>query len=104
MILGQFTSKGSMKAVETIPLMKGIGWGQQIASAVITTYYSAIIAITLKFLIGSFSVELPWSVCNSNYSDKCIPAKSTEYQCFSKGVRCAENDAQNVTASTIFYF
>lgn len=75
MILGQFTSKGSMQAVEVVPLMKGVGWGQQVASASIATYYSAIISLTLAYVIKSFALHLPWSTCEG-YDDACFPAES----------------------------
>lgn len=95
MILGQFTSKGSMKAVQVVPLMKGklklrklkalfiylnfystgVGWGQQIASASIATYYSAIVALTLSYVIKSFAYQLPWSTCE-DFDEKCFPAES----------------------------
>lgn len=93
MILGQFTSKGSMKAVQVVPLLKGnfgmlhsgryvsnisstgVGWGQQIASASIATYYSAIVALTLSYVIKSFAYQLPWSTCE-DFDEKCFPAES----------------------------
>lgn len=77
MILGQFTSKGSMKAVEVVPLLKGVGWGQQIASGFIATYYSAIIAWTLSYVYNSFSETLPWSNCESEYGN-CLPAEALD--------------------------
>jgi solute carrier family 6 (neurotransmitter transporter, glycine) member 5/9 len=75
MILGQFTSRGSMKAMEILPIMKGIGWGQQIASSLISTYYTAIIGLTLTYFLRSFDVELPWASCKSSWED-CYDSKS----------------------------
>lgn len=75
MILGQFTSKGSMKAIEVVPLMKGVGWGQQFASASIATYYSAIIALTLAYVTKSIAYHLPWSTCEG-FDEACFPAES----------------------------
>lgn len=97
MVLGQFTSKGSIKGIQAIPLLKGknkvksynlnnflkylersstqgVGWGQQIASGIITTYYSAVIAITLAYVVKSFSMKLPWSDCSSFNGSSCQPA------------------------------
>jgi solute carrier family 6 (neurotransmitter transporter, glycine) member 5/9 len=70
-----------MKAVQTIPLLKGVGWGQQIASGIITTYYSAIIALTLAYVANSFSFFdegnlLPWSDCRGYDPEVCHAASS----------------------------
>lgn len=72
MILGQFTSKGSIKAMEILPIMKGIGWGQQIASSIIATYYTSIIGLTLSYFIRSFGAEIPWNTCLDSYNVTCL--------------------------------
>jgi solute carrier family 6 amino acid transporter-like protein 5/7/9/14 len=98
MIIGQFTSSGSLKALAVIPLMKGLcvastghkksnikfthkesrflglAFGQQIASATITSYYSSIISLTLFYLIQSFSRTLPWTQCPERYDSPCVPS------------------------------
>ncbi|KAL7025105.1 hypothetical protein ACKWTF_013347 [Chironomus riparius] len=64
MFLGQFNSKGAVKAVQIFPIMKGIGWGQQFISAIISTYYTSLIGLTLAYFLNSFSFpELPWATC-----------------------------------------
>lgn len=75
MVLGQFTSKGSIKAMEILPIMKGIGWGQQIGSATISTYYTAIIGLTLTYFLKSFAAEIPWNTC-AGYGASCIDSNS----------------------------
>lgn len=64
-----------MKAIEVIPLLSGVGFGQQVASASIATYYSAIIALTLAYVVQSFSAHLPWSTCE-NFDQPCFPAEA----------------------------
>lgn len=36
------------------------------------TYYSSLMALTLYFLIVSFSAELPWSKCREEWGQYCI--------------------------------
>lgn len=76
MILGQFTSKGSIKALEILPIMKGIGWAQQVATCFIATYYTAIIGLTLTYFIRSFATEVPWNKCLESYNMTCVDSDS----------------------------
>lgn len=77
MALGQFTSKASVKALQTVPIMKGVAIGQQIGTTCIVTYYCSLIALTLFYMIKSFSAQLPWAECWPSWNDvKCIDAKS----------------------------
>lgn len=80
MALGQFTSKGSVKALTVIPVMKGVGIGQQIATTCVVTYYCSLIALTLFFMIKSFAAQLPWAHCWEKWAElnvNCIDAAST---------------------------
>lgn len=75
MLLGQFTSKGSVKAMSVIPVMKGIAIGQQIAVICVLSYYTSLIALTLFYMVKSFYSRLPWSYCWDEWNDvHCIPA------------------------------
>lgn len=94
MILGQFTSRGSVKALTTIPILKGVGIAQQIGTTCIVTYYCSLIALTLFYMIKSFAAELPWSNCWDKWDDGltlCISASSTETR-------------ENATSSSELYF
>ena len=75
MILGQFTSKGSVKASSTILILKGVAIGQQFGVLTVVTYYVSLIALTLFYMVKSFSATLPWSYCWTSWSDvACVPA------------------------------
>lgn len=79
MILGQFTSKGSVKALSVIPILKGVGVAQQIATTCIITYYCSLIGLTLFYFIKSFARELPWASCWETWDDgftNCISAST----------------------------
>lgn len=72
----------------------GVGWGQQVASASIATYYSAIIALTLAYAIKSFAQTLPWSTCEG-FDEKCFPAES---------LRPSPNDTFGTQSSAELFF
>lgn len=77
MILGQFTSKGSVKASSVIKILKGVAIGQQFGVLCVVTYYVSLIALTLFYMIKSFSTRLPWSYCWEAWNDnatQCIPS------------------------------
>lgn len=52
----------------------GVGVGQVLAISLVTTYYVAIMGITLKYLFESFKTILPWSECNEDWLEACIPS------------------------------
>lgn len=97
MIIGQFTSKGSVKATSAIPILKGVAIGQQLGVLFIVTYYTSLIALTLFYMIKSFSATLPWSYCWDKWSDViCVPADPQFATSDSKTV--------NGTSSSELYF
>lgn len=75
MVLGQFSSRGSVKVFDCVPAMRGVGVGQVVSIAIVATYYSSIMAITLKYLADSFSAVLPWRNCKPEWG-ACIPSNS----------------------------
>lgn len=75
MIMGQFSSRGSVKVFDCVPALRGVGFGQLFACICISTYYSSIMAITLRYFVYSFNSELPWGVCDPKWTEPCYPAK-----------------------------
>nr|NP_611364.2 Lithium-inducible SLC6 transporter, isoform D [Drosophila melanogaster]AAF57648.3 Lithium-inducible SLC6 transporter, isoform D [Drosophila melanogaster] len=69
--LGQFTGRGVVKAFDMAPLLKGVALGQVLATAASITYYSSIMALTLRFWLASFGSELPWSRCWESWGTDC---------------------------------
>lgn len=95
MILGQFSSAGSVKVWEVVPLAKGttqrfgvfyvfvnfllvtgIGYGQALATWYVVTYYCVLMALAFFYLFSSFQAFLPWTVCNRDWPsyEKCYDA------------------------------
>ncbi|XP_062561319.1 sodium-dependent nutrient amino acid transporter 1-like [Armigeres subalbatus] len=73
MVMGQFSSRGSVKVYDVSPVMRGIGVGQMIAMSIVISYYAATIAVAIRYFAASFSGELPWATCDPSWTDvNCI--------------------------------
>lgn len=97
MVIGQFSSSGTVKIWNVAPLAKGfadynihslthtkllffsgIGYGQAIATWCVSTYYSYLMALSFFYLFCSFENPLPWSYCNDDWStnETCYDSSS----------------------------
>lgn len=74
MIMGQFSSRGVIKVFDCVPAMRGVAVGQMICVVFISTYYSSLMALTLRYFFYSFNTQLPWSECNPEWTDPCYPS------------------------------
>lgn len=73
MVMGQFSSRGSVKVYDVSPVMRGIGVGQMIAMSIVISYYAATIAVAIRYFAASFSGDLPWATCDPSWTDvNCI--------------------------------
>jgi solute carrier family 6 amino acid transporter-like protein 5/7/9/14 len=98
MCLGQFSSRGNVKMFESIaPILKGVGFGQLIGTFSVATYYCSLMALTLYYLIHSFTANLPWSQCDPAWSDSswiknltCIPSKTNDVSKLNNSVSSSE--------------
>lgn len=52
--------------------ISGLGYSQAFAAFCVVSYYCALMALTLYYLVSSFQSELPWSVCRPEWQDYCI--------------------------------
>ncbi|XP_055701894.1 sodium- and chloride-dependent glycine transporter 1-like [Phlebotomus papatasi] len=71
---GQFAALGPVAIYKRFcPLMRGLGYGMIIVSAVVMLYYNIIIGWTIFYMVASFTMgELPWQSCKSEWStDYC---------------------------------
>lgn len=76
MIVGQFSSKGTINVYDCAPAMRGVGVGQVVSLAFVATYYSSIMGLTMKFLYDSFSTVLPWTMCREEYGENCYSSSA----------------------------
>jgi solute carrier family 6 (neurotransmitter transporter, glycine) member 5/9 len=77
MVVGQFSSRGSVKVFDCVPAMRGVGVGQVVSIAIVATYYSSLMALTLSYFADSFKAILPWSFCKEEWGP-CIPSIHVE--------------------------
>ncbi|XP_047995017.1 sodium-dependent nutrient amino acid transporter 1-like isoform X2 [Leguminivora glycinivorella] len=74
-VMGQFSTRNSVKIWSLSPAMKGTGYAQAMATTMIMTYYVSIIALCLYYLVFSFQSTLPWAVCDESWTDVlCVPS------------------------------
>lgn len=78
MIMGQFTSQGTVKIWSVCPGFVGVGYGQAFGTICIISYYSSLLALTLYYLFVSFQSELPWSYCREDWQN-CVDSRPVEY-------------------------
>ena len=68
-----------------VPALGGVGYGQILGTACVTTYYCSLIALSIYYLVVSCYPVLPWTVCHDHLQQDsqtiCIPsgANMTEY-------------------------
>ncbi|XP_058975221.1 sodium-dependent nutrient amino acid transporter 1 [Musca domestica] len=97
MIMGQFTSKGSVKIWSICPSFLGVGYGQAFGTICIITYYSSLIALTLYYMVVSCQAVLPWTYCREGWQD-CVDSMPKEDSLV------ASNASHKLTSSSELYF
>ncbi|XP_018580332.1 sodium-dependent nutrient amino acid transporter 1-like [Anoplophora glabripennis] len=98
MCLGQFCSRGNVKMFESLaPALKGVGYGQLIGTVCVATYYCSLMALTLFYVVHSFTNYLPWSECDPAWDNHsllqnltCIASKSEGGSNFNGTISSAE--------------
>ncbi|KAK9300398.1 hypothetical protein QLX08_006929 [Tetragonisca angustula] len=99
-LLGQFTNKSCVKTWAMAPAMKGLGYGQAIAAFSIVTCYSALMGLTLYYLVVSFQAELPWSYCQPEWKDQCFDTLSKD----NNADKSRNNNTTPLLSSAELYF
>ncbi|XP_034944573.1 sodium-dependent nutrient amino acid transporter 1-like [Chelonus insularis] len=100
MIMGQFTSKSSVKMWSAVPGFRGVGWAQMFSMLSVGTYYCSLMSITLIYLFGSFSSPLPWAKCQLDWGDNCVDSQKPEENVTVQSV----NNSTKLTSSAELYF
>ncbi|KAH0947338.1 hypothetical protein HN011_003803 [Eciton burchellii] len=98
MIIGQFSGNSSVKVWGISPGFVGVGWAQFCSTVALVTYYSSLMALTLYYLIASFSTELPWATCLEEWGDTCIDSSTKR----NHSVDLVEDDIDNFLNSSQF--
>ncbi|KAH8292710.1 hypothetical protein KR018_004084, partial [Drosophila ironensis] len=109
MIMGQFTSQGTVKIWSVCPGFVGVGYGQAFGTICIISYYSSLLALTLYYLFVSFQSELPWSYCRDGWIN-CVDSRPQEYtetlltNISTLATAAADNDTVKLQSSSEMYF
>ncbi|CAL4125892.1 unnamed protein product, partial [Meganyctiphanes norvegica] len=76
--LGQFSSLSCVKVWKVVPAIKGVGYGQMIATWSVVSYYVCLMGITVFYFIHSFAETLPWTYCDESWADnRCYDSSNT---------------------------
>ena len=94
--LGQFSQRGPVKLWNLCPFGYGVGIGQCIVSIIVAIYYNVILGYCLYYIFASFTSEVPWAKCSSEwglYGDISADLDT----CFERGNEnsCGGGDAAN---------
>jgi len=65
--LGQFSQRGPVKIWNMLPLGYGVGIGQCVVSIIVAIYYNVILAYCIYYIFASFTSEVPWSKCSTDW-------------------------------------
>ncbi|XP_041476056.1 sodium- and chloride-dependent glycine transporter 1-like [Lytechinus variegatus] len=108
---GQYCSKGPIRAWNAVPLMRGVGYGMVVVSAIVGIYYNVIITYSLFYFFKSFARVLPWEGCHHSWNtpycsqlvQECIESGGIVNEnntCVAIGnLTVAEQESYNITYS-----
>ncbi|XP_039442457.1 sodium-dependent nutrient amino acid transporter 1 isoform X2 [Culex pipiens pallens] len=95
MIIGQFSSRGSVKVYDCVPALRGIGYGELYMICVLITYYSSLMALIGRYMWDSFKSPLPWAHCQPEWGTGCVPATARQY--------AANGTVEQMSSSELYY-
>jgi hypothetical protein len=78
--LGQYAGRGPIHVFGRLaPILKGIGYGMVLVTAILEMYYNMILAWALYYLFAAFP-QLPWTKCDTEMgsSANCNDTKAAE--------------------------
>ncbi|KRG02916.1 sodium-dependent nutrient amino acid transporter 1 isoform X2 [Drosophila mojavensis] len=101
MVIGQFSSRGSVKVFDLCPAMKGVGIGQAFQVFMLSTYYASLVAIFCRYFVDSFHSPLPWATCRDEWGKNCINAAPSEPSDEPNGT--LNNTDRIISSSELYY-
>lgn len=70
LVMGQFSSSGSVKVFDAVPLARGVGMCMPYVCFGISLYYNVILAYALLYMYYSCFRVLPWTTCDPAWADE----------------------------------
>ncbi|XP_055625249.1 sodium-dependent nutrient amino acid transporter 1 isoform X2 [Toxorhynchites rutilus septentrionalis] len=98
MIIGQFSSRGSVKVYDCAPIMRGVGFGQLFSIISLITYYSSLMALIASYMFDSFASPLPWAHCRPEWGSSCVDAAARQLSGSSDNVTVTK-----ITSSEMYF-
>ncbi|CAG5127092.1 unnamed protein product [Candidula unifasciata] len=107
---GQYGGKGPLSIWTINPAFKGLGISMIVGGAIVIAYYSIVIAWGLRFLVASFTSELPWLTCRDcscllygvkNATQEMVELLKTNN---SLGIHCPNISPNQTTSPSELYF
>jgi len=78
--IGQLSGRGPTKVFKLVPIIYGLGWAMIVGSIFIEIYYAVIIAWSYFYLFGSFTKNMPWTVCAHKFnSPNCLESGTVKF-------------------------
>ncbi|XP_052861312.1 sodium-dependent nutrient amino acid transporter 1-like [Anopheles cruzii] len=103
MLIGQFSSRGSVKVYDMAPIMRGVGYGQLFSITMLITYYSSLMALIARYMIDSFWNPLPWAHCRPEWLPNCVDSAPRAAQEPSGPPFVVTNNATSTTSSELYF-
>ncbi|XP_014207594.1 sodium- and chloride-dependent glycine transporter 1-like isoform X2 [Copidosoma floridanum] len=98
--IGQYASLGPVAAYKRFcPLLRGLGYGMVIVSAIVMMYYNLIIGWTIYYMVASVAggSKVPWSECEEEWStSECFMPEET-LLCTSQNMTYFKRECLNST-------
>ncbi|ETN63077.1 sodium-dependent nutrient amino acid transporter 8 [Anopheles darlingi] len=105
MIIGQFSSRGSVKVYDMAPIMRGVGFGQLVLICTLITYYGSLMALISRYMFDSFLSPLPWAYCRTEWLPGCVDAAAKVDASGASGVTNPNNSNNGtISSSSEWYF
>ncbi|XP_030241857.1 sodium-dependent nutrient amino acid transporter 1 isoform X2 [Drosophila navojoa] len=101
MVIGQFSSRASVKVFDLCPAMKGVGIGQGFQVFMLSTYYASLVAIFCRYFVDSFHSPLPWATCRDEWGTNCINAAPSDPIDEQNGI--LNNTDRIISSSELYY-
>ncbi|XP_018329353.1 sodium-dependent nutrient amino acid transporter 1-like [Agrilus planipennis] len=100
MCIGQFTSRATGQAYRAIgPMFEGIAYAQLIGTICVQTYYCCLMAISLFYMVNSFTSNLPWSYCRDEWNQSLV---EQGLECVASTSRTAASNS-SLSSSELYY-
>lgn len=81
----------------------GTGYGQMLCTAVVSTYYVSLMALTAHYMYSSLSAELPWSRCRPEWGPNCFNSVLEETTANDTAVAAATGMSGQKSSSELYF-